>query len=206
MSVSLFDVRLVEEHARRARASWGDSAADRLRARAPAGGGTRQTLQQREFFDRQAIPPEDFPAIAARVRGFETVIVENHPLLCGDDCLRFRDLLQPSVDLEIAIGLETVHPDVLPRLNKRMRLDDFARAVKFLRGAGIHVRAFILLRPPFLSETEGIEWALRSIDFAFDCGVRCCSVIPTRGGNGIMEQWPRQGNSRHRRFAPWKRF
>ena len=140
------------------------------------------------FFDRQAIPPEDFPAIAARVSRFETVIVENHPLLCDEVCLRFRDLLPASTELEIAIGLETVHPDVLPRLNKRMTLDDFARAVKFLREAGIHVRAFILLRPPFLSEAEGIEWALRSIDFAFDCGVRCCSVIPTRGGNGIMEQ------------------
>src|SRR5262245_15239857 len=46
------------------------------------------------FFDPQAIPREDFPAIVSRVRGFENVIVENHPRLCGDDCLRFRDLLQ----------------------------------------------------------------------------------------------------------------
>ena len=43
------------------------------------------------FFDRKAIPPEDHAAIAERVAGFKTVIVENHPKLCSDACLRFRD-------------------------------------------------------------------------------------------------------------------
>src|SRR5260370_24009288 len=45
------------------------------------------------FFDRQAIPPEDHGAIAERVAGFKTVIVENHPKLCGPVCVEFRDLL-----------------------------------------------------------------------------------------------------------------
>jgi len=138
------------------------------------------------FFDRQAIPREDYEAIANRVASFETVIVENHPRLCGDDCLRFRDLLAGK--LEIALGLETIHPEVLPRLNKQMTVEDFQRAVRFLTENEIATRAFILLRPPFLNEAEGVEWALRSIEFAFDVGVQCCSVIPTRDGNGAMEQ------------------
>ena len=147
------------------------------------------------FFDRQAIPREDYKAIAQCVASFETVIVENHPKLCGDDCLRFRDLLAGK--LEVALGLETVHPEVLPRLNKQMTVEDFQRAVRFLSEHEIATRAFILLRPPFLSETEGIEWALRSLDFAFDAGVQSCSVIPTRDGNGVMEQLRNEGS-----FAP----
>lgn len=138
------------------------------------------------FFDHQAIPPEDYPRIAELVRSFETVIVENHPRLCGDDCLRFRDLL--SGELEIALGLETVHPDILPRLNKRMTLDDFGRATEFLKRAGIRLRAFLLLKPPFMTELEGLDWTKKSIDFAQDCGVDVCVVIPTRGGNGMLEQ------------------
>ena len=43
------------------------------------------------FFDRRAIPPEDHAAIARLVSGFERVIVECHPALVGEDCLRFRD-------------------------------------------------------------------------------------------------------------------
>src|SRR5262249_55646369 len=48
------------------------------------------------FFDRQAIPPEDYPAIAERVAAFRTVIVENHPKLCGQACVEFRDLLRAA--------------------------------------------------------------------------------------------------------------
>lgn len=137
------------------------------------------------FFDPHAIPPEDYQEIAELVSGFDTVIVESHPRMIGRRCLMFNEMV--AADLHVAMGLETVHPDVLPRLNKRMTLDDFRDAVAALRGNGMQARAFILLRPPFLSEDEGLLWARRSIDFAFDAGVECCAVIPTRSGNGAME-------------------
>ncbi|HEY3967227.1 MAG TPA: radical SAM protein [Planctomycetaceae bacterium] len=173
------------------------------------------------FFDRQAIPAEDYAEIACRVAGFRTVVVENHPRLCGAACVEFRDLLTESAkrrspdeavrgmacsesardanapQFEIALGLETVHPDALSRLNKQMTLDDFRRACEFLATNRIALRAFILLKPPFIEADECVDWALRSIEFAFDCGVRVCSVIPTRSGNGVMEQLMRD-----RQFAP----
>ena len=143
------------------------------------------------FFDAKAIPLGDHAAIIDRMRAFSTVIVENHPKLCGDACVRFRDLLGGR--LEIAMGLETVHPEVLPRLNKGMTLDDFARAAEFLLRHEIAVRAFVLLRPPFLSEAEGVEWAAKSVEYACSLGVGCVSIIPTRGGNGIMERLAQSG-------------
>jgi radical SAM enzyme (TIGR01210 family) len=165
------------------------------------------------FFDIQAIPPADYVAIAERVAHFQTVIVENHPKLCGTACVDFRDLLvdfakrqaacgdrsaaKTAPRLEIALGLETVNPDVLPRLNKQMTLDDFKKATAFLASHEIAMRAFVLLKPPFMSEGECVDWALRSIEFAFDCGVRACSVIPTRSGNGVLELLERDG-----RFSP----
>jgi radical SAM enzyme (TIGR01210 family) len=100
-------------------------------------------------------------------------------------------------ELEVALGLETAHPDVLARLNKQMTLDDFAQAARRLRSDGIAVRAFIMVRPPFLTDEGGLEWAKRSLDFAFASGVQCCSLIPARGGNGAMEELARRGE-----FAP----
>ncbi len=147
------------------------------------------------FFDAQAIPTADHARIAEQLRPFKTVIVECHPLLVGPRCLEFRDRLHAA--LEVAMGLETVHPEVLPRLNKRMTLADFRRAASFLSAHGIAARAFVLLRAPFLTEAEGVEWAERSIDFAFDAGIECCAVIPTRGGNGAMERLSERGD-----FAP----
>jgi radical SAM enzyme (TIGR01210 family) len=141
------------------------------------------------FFDPQAIPPDDYAEIARLTAPFERVIVECHPRLIGRRCREFHSLL--AADLEVALGLETVHPEVLPRLNKRMTLDDFATAVHSLRAQGIGTRAFILVRPPFLSDEEGLEWAKRSLDFAFSLNVDCCSLIPTRVGNGAMEELER---------------
>ncbi len=146
------------------------------------------------FFDPGAIPPADDAEIASLVADFERVIVESHPaFLSGrhrDRVLRFRDRIfqnRARGKLEIAMGLESVHPQVLERLNKRMTLDAFREASEFLRQSDIDLRVFLLLRPPFLSEEEGLEWAGRSLAFAADCHASVCAVIPTRDGNGAME-------------------
>jgi archaeosine synthase beta-subunit len=137
------------------------------------------------FFDSKAIPVEDYETIATLLDPFETVVIECHPKLIDDRCLQFRDMLKGK--LEVAIGLETAHPDVLQKLNKRMDLSDFSRIVRFLKNNKIQTRAFTLLKPPFLSEEEGVAWSKRTLDIAFASGVDCCVIIPTRPGNGALE-------------------
>lgn len=160
------------------------------------------------FFDPRAIPVEDHPAIAARAVKFERVIVECHPALISGSVLHFKEMLtggraRHSVRaaaedhrcFEIAMGLETSHPQILKKLNKRMTLDDFARAAEFLRANQIALRAFVLVKPPFITdEAEALHWAQRSIDFAFDCGAAVVSLIPTRFGNGALESLAAQGH------------
>lgn len=147
------------------------------------------------FFDPRAIPEADYPEIAKLAAPFERVIVECHPKFVGRRFREFRGML--SGEVEVAMGLETAHPEVLRRLNKSMTLDDFAQAAKTLRENDTAVRAFIIVRLPFLTEAEGVLWAKRSLDFAFANGVECCSLIPARGGNGAMEELAAKGE-----FAP----
>lgn len=145
------------------------------------------------FFDRKAVPPEDYPEIAKLLSGYERVIIENHPKLCGPASVEFSDLINGN--LEIAMGLETIHPDVLPKLNKQITKENFREATEFLTANDIASRAFILLNPPFLTEPEeNIKWAVRSVEFAFECGVSTCSIIPTRTGNGAMEKLQKEGH------------
>jgi len=143
------------------------------------------------FFDKKAIPEKDYQKIASLIGNFETVIVESHPGFINEGCLRFRDMIKS--DLQIAVGLESVNTEILKKLNKRMSLEDFADSVSFLMDHDIFTRAFILLRPPFLSESEGVFWAERSLDFAFSTGVECCVLIPVRAGNGAMDQLLKKG-------------
>lgn len=145
------------------------------------------------FFDPKAVPVVDYPVIAERLQGYSRVIVENHPRLCDSQCVDFANRLTGR--LEVAMGLETIHPDVLPRLNKQMTPDDFSRAASFLRDHQIDVRAFVLLNPPYLTDSqENIDWAIKTVQFAFTSGASRCTVIPTRAGNGIMEQLAAQGH------------
>lgn len=144
------------------------------------------------FFDGKAIPRSDYKAIAGLLDGFDHIIVENHPKLTGSPVWEFKELLNGS--FEIAMGLETIHPEVLPRLNKQITADLFRVSTQQLLSENISVRAFILLNPPFLTDPfENMEWCLKSVKFAFDSGASACSIIPVRAGNGIMEKLRKTG-------------
>ena len=141
------------------------------------------------FFDPRAIPPVDYPAIASLVNHFERVIVECHPALIQESCFQFQSLL--STQLEVAMGLETVHPAVLEKLNKKMTLDQYKSAAARLLARDIDLRSFVLVQPPFMAIDESLNWACRSIDFAFGCRATAVTLIPTRAGNGAMDSLAR---------------
>ena len=143
------------------------------------------------FFDGQAIPKEDWPSIAEIAQGFERVIVECHPALVGEPLAEFAAMLGGR--LELAMGLETAHPEVLQKLNKRMTLGMFEGAATMLREMKVALRTFVLAKPPFLSDEAASRWGKRSIDFAIQCNADVISVIPTRTGNGALEELARQG-------------
>jgi radical SAM enzyme (TIGR01210 family) len=138
------------------------------------------------FFDPRAVPEGDYPHIAVCVSGLDQVVVESHPSLIGPRVDRFRDALG-GIALEVAMGLETVHPAALDALNKRMTADDFARAAEDLLRRGVSLRVFLMISPPFIPHDEQDRWLLRSVEFAEQCGASAISLIPARGGNGAME-------------------
>jgi archaeosine synthase beta-subunit len=146
------------------------------------------------FFDPRAVPEDDYDAIAAHLTGFDRVIVESHPALVGDRVDRLLSALerhhnpggQPA-QLEVAMGLETVHPGALSRLHKRMTVDAFAQAASRLRRLDVALRVFVLIWPPFIAPGDQNRWLLRSVDRAFSCGATVVSLVPTRPGNGALD-------------------
>jgi len=69
-----------------------------------------------------------------------------------------------------------------------MSLEQFEHAAQILQKNSIGLRVFILVKPPFMKDEESLEWVVRSLEFAFDCGATAATLIPTRGGNGAMEE------------------
>jgi uncharacterized Fe-S cluster-containing MiaB family protein len=163
------------------------------------------------FFDTAAIPVEDYAQIAEKVSFAGRVVVECHPNLVGERIIAFRDHLVgaqrsgsarchssgertgrsepvPGPRLEVAMGLETIHPSILPRLNKQLTAASFRRAARDLCEFGIDLRVFVLVKPPFMQESQAVHWAVKSAEFAIDSGAEVVSLIPTRAGNGAMDR------------------
>lgn len=138
------------------------------------------------FFDRRAVPAEDVPSIAALAAGFAGVTVESHANTVGPPALEFARQL--SGRLEVAIGLETIHPVAVTHLNKRLELSRFDKAAKFLADHDVDLRVFVLLGAPYVPADDSVEWVVRAVEYAAHRGAATVSVIPVRRGNGEVER------------------
>jgi len=138
------------------------------------------------FFDRRAVPAEDVPAIAALAAPFAGVTVESHANTVGSLTLELAQQIPGR--LEVAMGLETIHPAAAAQLNKRLELARFDRAARFLSDNDIDLRVFVLLGAPHVPVDESIEWTVRTVEYAVQRGASIVSIIPVRGGNGEMER------------------
>ena len=138
------------------------------------------------FFDTRAVPADDVPRIAALTESFTGVTVESHARTIGAKAVEFAR--QIAGRLEIAVGLETIHPGAMAQLNKRLDLSRFDRAAGFLRQNGIDLRVFVLLGAPYVPAADTLEWTRRTVAHAVERGAAIVSIIPVRGGNGEMER------------------
>ena len=138
------------------------------------------------FFDPRAVPPEDIPGIATLAVPFAAVTVESHANTIGSRTLAFAE--QITGRLEVAVGLETIHPAAAAQLNKHLDLAQFDSAARFLSDNGIDLRVFVLLGAPHVPADESVEWTVRTVEYAAERGASVISIIPVRGGNGEMER------------------
>ena len=138
------------------------------------------------FFDQRAVPSEDLLGIATLAASFAAVTVESHANTIGPQTLEFAQQIPGR--LEVAAGLETIHPVAAAQLNKRLDLVRFDSAARFLTENGVDLRVFVLLGAPWVRAEESVEWTVRSVEYAVERGASVVSIIPVRGGNGEMER------------------
>ncbi|MBI5254157.1 MAG: archaeosine biosynthesis radical SAM protein RaSEA [Euryarchaeota archaeon] len=132
------------------------------------------------FFDSAEITQDTarkiFSAINAQSE-ITQVQAESRPEFITEDALAAKDELQAI--LEIGIGLETTSDYIRENcINKNFTLEDFKRALKICKNSGVKVKAYLLVKPPFLSEKEAIGDAIASAIDAYKLGVDRISFNP----------------------------
>ncbi len=153
------------------------------------------------FFDPREIDRETsyriFDEINRHPR-IRRVQVEARPEYLDRQALR-RAAERLTPQLEVGIGFETVSDYIREKcINKGFTIEDFKRAVKTCIKEGVEVKAYILVKPPFLTEKEGIQDAVRSGYAAYKYGASRISLNPVAVHRDTLveELWKR------REYAP----
>ena len=113
------------------------------------------------FFDSVEVPRPAWEALGKLVRG-KVVIAETRPeFVVSDRISSFLETIDDgsrTIPLYVAMGLETSSDSIREKcINKGFSWKDFLRAAETARSAGAGVKAYLLAKPPFLTEREAIE-------------------------------------------------
>jgi len=138
------------------------------------------------FLDEREVPAETRQAIAETFANRERIVVESLPDFVDRE--KIADFTDVGLETDVAVGLETANDRVRHDcVNKYFDFSDFEAACAEARaadaeatGAGAGVKAYLLMKPPFLSESEAIADMTRSVrDCAAVDGCHTVSMNPT---------------------------
>lgn len=111
-----------------------------------------------------------------REKNIKMVVLETRPEFVTENKIKEIKRLLPGKHVEIAVGLEMKN-DMYRTIcvNKGFSLQQYDRASRLIREY-LDLRTYVLLKPPFLTEREGIENAVETVEHAFARGSRTVSL------------------------------
>jgi radical SAM enzyme (TIGR01210 family) len=114
------------------------------------------------FLDEREVPAETRDAIAETFADRERMVVESLPDFV--DCEKLAAFVDRGLAVDVAVGLETATDRVRhDAVNKYFDFADFEAACAEARDAGAGVKAYLLMKPPFLAEPDAVEDMKRSV-------------------------------------------
>jgi len=134
------------------------------------------------FLNPREVEPATRRAILeaiARNAHIQHVIVESRPEFVTDEVLQELSLILSHKEVEIGVGLETRNDDIREVcLNKGFAIRDFLAVADRMARYQAKLLAYVLIKPPFLTEQEAIDDAIDSATFAFANGTDVVSFEP----------------------------
>ncbi|WP_122089060.1 archaeosine biosynthesis radical SAM protein RaSEA [Halalkalicoccus subterraneus] len=114
------------------------------------------------FLDEREVGAHSRAAIAETFGDRERIVVESLPDFVEAE--RVGDFTEQGLATDVAVGLETATDRVRRDcVNKYFDFADFVEASEAAEAAGAGIKAYLLLKPPFLSESEAVDDMKRSI-------------------------------------------
>ncbi len=118
--------------------------------------------------------------LASLISGVRRITIESMAkYITRESVETLEKAITRDVELEVGIGFEGKN-DVVRNVcvNKGESMHDFRKAVDLLKGKGMRTLAYVLLKPPFLTEDEAIKEATETIQEAKQIGFDAVSLEP----------------------------
>ncbi len=141
--------------------------------------------------------------LATQIRGVERITIESRPQYLTESILKeySQIMSRTGVELEIGMGFEAAN-DVVRNvcINKGERMEDYISCIERMNRYDILPLAYVLLKPPFITESEAISSAIQSIKTAGNIGFSRISLEPMCIHKyTVVDALARTGNYR----VPW---
>ncbi|MHB1435844.1 MAG: archaeosine biosynthesis radical SAM protein RaSEA [Thermoplasmata archaeon] len=151
------------------------------------------------FLDDREVDPDSRRRLMRAFQGARRLLFETLPEFAQASTLGPLRESFPG-ELEVALGLESTDPVILERLiNKGSPPSEYLAAADRIRSMGLRAKAYLLLKPPYLTEEESIRDVVRSVGEAAP-HVDTLSINPVHIQNGtVVEHLYR----RRRYRPPW---
>jgi len=145
------------------------------------------------FFDENEIPlttRQNMLKQLTKLPTLRNVIFETRPEYINQEILVDTKRILGDISLEIAIGLETSNDQIRETcIHKGFIYQNYVQAAKIIRSQNCSLRAYLLLKPPFLTEQEAIDDTIGSALAAVQDGATTISINPATVHNGtLLEQ------------------
>ncbi|MHA2365091.1 MAG: archaeosine biosynthesis radical SAM protein RaSEA [Candidatus Hodarchaeales archaeon] len=136
------------------------------------------------FLDPKEIPFDSQKRIVAKIAEYPNIcelVIESLPELVNKHLKVLKELVNifGGRPILVGLGLESSN-DYINRsyVNKSFYFKQFVKCVKNIYDVGAIPKAYLLLKPPFLTEKEAIEDAVQSIKDTFSSGCKVVSLNP----------------------------
>lgn len=127
------------------------------------------------------IAQETILKLAVQLQGIKRITIEARPDFLTEDLLKsYNQIIYKSgIELEIGMGFESKN-DVVRNIciNKGESIEIFVKTLGLMKEYSILPLAYIILKPPFLTEGEAIQEAVDTIFYASALGFKRISLEP----------------------------
>ena len=134
------------------------------------------------FFDDDEISPflrMQILEVISKEESIKRLSIESRPDFISERKIAIIREILPDIEIEVGLGLDSANEIVRNIfINKGFQFESYLEACEILNRFGIVVVTYILIKPPFLTESEAIIDGIRSAKKSFESGSSIVSFEP----------------------------